>query len=203
MLSKHNKLGLMLIVFLISSYSIHADEWEKNVDKKGIQVYTRLVKGNNLKDTKSVMTIQSSMDRFLKSQFDFPNYPTWVPKCSAAMLLKKMSDSECIYRCILKIPMVQNRDLVVHLKLRRIDKDNCIIELKGVPDFIPRDKDYIRMPRLVSSWIVKNIGGNKLHLVQVNSYDPGGKLPDFLINMAATTTPFESFENLRTILEKP
>ncbi len=195
--------GFFLFLFLISFYTIRAQEWEKNADKKGIQVYTRLVKGNKLKDTKSVMTIHCSMDRFLKAQLDFPNYPTWVPKCSSAMLLKKISDSECVYRCILKIPMIQNRDLVVHLRLKRIDKDNCIIELKGVPDFIPKDEDYIRMPRLVSSWTAKNLGGNKLHLVQVNSYDPGGKLPDFLINMAATTTPFESFENLRNILEKP
>ena len=84
--------GFFLFLFLISFYTIRAQEWEKNADKKGIQVYTRLVKGNKLKDTKSVMTIHCSMDRFLKAQLDFPNYPTWVTKCSSAMLLKKISD---------------------------------------------------------------------------------------------------------------
>ena len=74
--------------------------------------------------------------------------------------------------------------------------------MKGLPDFIPKDKDYIRMPRFSGYWTISNIGNNKLHLVQVNSYDPGGKLPDFVINMGATSTPFESFENLKNLFEK-
>lgn len=196
--SFYNKIvGLLLCILFISS--TYAQVWKKALDKNGIQVYTKPGK-QGIDDTKTIMETTGNANKVVAALFNFAQYPKWVPYCTKNSIIKKISDSEFVYHAFLQIPFVKNRDLVIHIKKRNIHADMIILELNNDTS-IPEETDYTRMPFYYGKYTIINKGKDQVYVELENSYDPGGTVPTFLVNLGLTKSPYDMFANLKKMIQ--
>lgn len=189
----------LLSFFILTSLHSEAQGWKKALDKNGIQVYTKPGK-QRIDDTKTVMETSGSVDKVVNALFTFNQYPLWVPYCSKNVVVKKISDSEFVYHAFLEIPYVKNRDLVIHIKKKTIHPGMVILELNHDLS-VPLEQDYIRMPFYYGKYSIIEKSKGTVYVELENSYDPGGKVPTFLINMGLTSSPYDMFTHLKKMIQ--
>jgi len=174
--------------------------WELKKDKNGIKVYTKTVESSKLKASKAEMIVDVKPDRVLEILADIPKYTEWNPKTISAKLLKKKNDNEFYYHSEISAPMVSNRDLVVYVEVKRKSDNYTVVDMTGVPDFIPEKNGLVRMPEYKGTYHLKVLPNGSTEIVLEYMANPGGKLPDWLINTASVDVPFELFTKLRALL---
>jgi hypothetical protein len=191
-------LSILFFIILISASA--QSNWELQKDKDGIKVYTKSNETSKLKSSKAEMVVDKKADRILEIISDISRYTEWNPKTISAETIKMKNNDDFYYRTVVKAPMVSNRDLVVHVQVKRKSKDYIVVEMIGVPDFIPEEKGLVRMPEYKGVYHLKTQQNGKTQVILEYMANPGGKLPDWLVNTAAVDVPFEIFTNLRSML---
>lgn len=185
---------------MFTFFQVNAQEnWKLQKDKNGIKVYTKNHGMSSLKASKAEMTMETSVERVSEVLRDIPNYVNWTPKTETAKMLEVNSDNDFYYYSVIKAPMVSNRDLVAHVQIGETIDDVTIINMKGVANHIPEKEDLVRMPQYNGKYILKDLGDGTMHITLEYSSDPGGKLPDWLVNTAAVDVPYDIFTNLKTL----
>lgn len=198
---KFPKFLLILLAFL-SLTSFHrqqnGSEWVYEQSKKGIKVFTKKSKWGHLRDAKAVMQVAKTPEQMLKLLTDFDNYHTWMPRCSKSRLLARLSDSEFIVHMHFEAPWpVKDRDCVVRVKITKDAKTGIItLTQTSEPKYLKNQDDVVRIEQLVSTWkLIPKDGGTEI----VNEYasNPGGNIPDWMVNTESVDQPMQTFENLQ------
>jgi hypothetical protein len=194
------KLVLSILFSLVLFFGFAQSDWQLQKEKDGIKVYTKSNEGSKLKASKAEMILAHKAEAVLDVILDVSRYPEWNPKTISAETIKKKNEEDFYYKTVVKAPMVSNRDLVVHVQVKRKSKDYIVVEMVGVPDFIPEEKGLVRMPEYEGIYHLKTQQNGKTHVTLEYKANPGGKLPDWLVNTASVDVPFEIFTNLRGML---
>jgi hypothetical protein len=97
---------------------------------------------------------------------------------------------------------VSDRDMVVRMKAEHQPGLTWAkIESLAMPDFIPLRKERVRVPRSKEVWEITSLTDKKIKISYYLQVDPGGSLPPFLVNLFVTKGPYETFENLKQLLQ--
>jgi ribosome-associated toxin RatA of RatAB toxin-antitoxin module len=198
--------GRILIVFLaFLSLASHAtppqqqvDGWVYERDKKGIKIFTRKGKWGKLRDSKAMMTVAATPDQMLKVLTDFNNYKSWMPRCRKSSVVARLGDNEFIVHMVFNGTWpVKDRDCVVRIKYEKDPATGVItITETSEPKYIREEADIVRIQQLVATWrLVPKDGGTEV----TNEYssNPGGNIPDWLVNTQSVDNPYSTFENLQ------
>lgn len=193
-----NIIILALTVFFSLGLNAQAN-WVLQKDKNGIKVYTKTVETSKLKASKVEMIVDAKPERILEVLSDIPKYTEWNPKTTSAKLLKKNNEHDFYYHSEISAPMVSNRDLVVHVKVNKKTNTLTVVDMTGVPDYIPHKSGLVRMPEYKGIYHIKQLPNGTTELILEYMANPGGKLPDWMVNTAAVDVPFELFTKLRDL----
>ena len=189
----------MLVAVSTFGHLLQVDDWLLEREKKGIKVFTKKSRWGKLRDSKAEMLLPNTkVDDLVKFLCDFDNYSNWVPRCREAKVLARISDVEFIAYMIFKSPWpVADRDCVLRV---RIEKDpatgGVTIRETSEPKYINHRSDVIRIEQMFSNWrIVPQQGG----LMVTNEYstNPGGTIPDWLINTESVDNPYDIFTTIQ------
>lgn len=193
---------LLSIMFFSFSILFSQANWELQKDKDGIKVYTKKSESSEskLKASKAEMVVNHKPERVLEIINDISRYTEWNPKTTLAKVLKKKSADDYYYYSVVKAPMVSNRDLIVHVQVKKKSETYTLVNMVGVPNFIPEESGLVRMPEYKGVYHIKALPNGKTEVMLEYMANPGGKLPDWLVNSAAVDMPFEIFTNLRNML---
>lgn len=197
------KLSTLFFTLMVLFSGLSAQEkWELQKDKDGIKVYTKKSESSEskLKASKAEMIVNHKPERVLEIINDIPRYTEWNPKTTLAKVLKKNNANDFYYYSVVKAPMVSNRDLVVHVQIKKKSDTYTVVDMVGVPDFIPEESGLVRMPEYKGVYHIKVLPNGKTEVMLEYMANPGGKLPDWLVNSASVDVPFEIFTNLRKML---
>jgi ribosome-associated toxin RatA of RatAB toxin-antitoxin module len=189
-----------LLLFVIIPIS-KAQNFEVSAVKNGITVESRKLSGYASKEIRSSMMCKSTPEEFIQTLMNFGDYPSWVPSCSGIKVIQKLNDTEFLYHLTLDVPFIENRDMVIRFIKKPLGNNSWQIDIKSDNKAFPPYKDHIRIERFVGIWQVKKISDTQIYLLHQNVYDIGGSVPGFIINMAGTKTPMETFEKLKAKLE--
>ncbi|HEX3385921.1 MAG TPA: START domain-containing protein, partial [Mucilaginibacter sp.] len=109
-----------------------------------------------------------------------------------------------IYYSEISMPWpLSNRDLVIQLSFKRDTVDHTLhIQAKSIPGVLPPKPNLIRVPFSLAEWDVKVLPNKLLDIQYTLSADPGGALPAWLVNLAASVGPYNSFQKLKALLTK-
>lgn len=164
-----------------------------------IFIYTCKVTTSNLKSVKANFTINTKESILAAHLMDVVNYTHWQYHNIKTDVVKKISESEIIYHSYVSAPWpVTNRDLIMHLKITQDAVTKIMtIQIDGLPDYIPKQKDFVRVPSTHATWIVTPIDKNTLQVRYTLLIDPGGSIPTWIINMALANGPYETFRNIK------
>jgi ribosome-associated toxin RatA of RatAB toxin-antitoxin module len=198
--------GQYLLVFmatiLVVSFKVpqqgQVDGWVYERDKKGIKIFTRKSKWGKLRDCRATMTVGIAPDQMLKVLTDFNNYKSWMPRCRKSSIVARLSDNEFIVHMVFNGTWpVKDRDCVVRVKCEKDPHTGVItVTETSEPKYIREESDIVRIQQLVSVWkLTPKNGGTEV----MNEYssNPGGNIPDWLVNTQSVDNPMSTFENLQ------
>lgn len=197
---------LLLFSFLFFNLGINAqdnDGWVFKNEKEGVKVYYKATA--DVQEVKLISSIKSRMSGMIQLFSEVENYPTWGYKVIESRLLKRVSDTECYYYSKIDFPWPMNdRDIIMHSKIEQDPVTNCITAISvAAPDYIPANKDVIRIRNSHTRWTIYPGSGGWLYTEYYIYSNPGGNIPDWLVNMAIDMGPRETIKGIRNALKQP
>ena len=96
---------------------------------------------------------------------------------------------------------ISDRDNIFRSVMTRDETTGSVeITVDAAPDHYPVQKRLHRVTRAKGSWLLTPDGPNKTHVKFVMHLEPGGGIPDWMVNAQIIATPFDALTNMRTTL---
>ncbi|MFH0213650.1 START domain-containing protein [Vibrio alginolyticus] len=195
----HLRIGALTLATLISAGTDASanENWQFESDKNGITIYSR-EHSDGLVEIRARMFTPTSYGAFLTLLEDSDNIPNWIDNTSHSRVLNQISTTENIVYTQFKAPWpAKNRDMVTYSKYW-VDELGFTIEIKSAPDsYLAEQNGYVRIRSVDATWELQKLT-NDTTLVEYKAFaDPGGLLPNWLINKLSKESAWATFSNLR------
>ncbi|ELA7387324.1 START domain-containing protein [Vibrio alginolyticus] len=195
----HLRMGALTLATLISAGTDASanENWQFESDKNGITIYSR-EHSDGLVEIRARMFTPTSYGAFLTLLEDSDNIPNWIDNASHSRVLNQISATENIVYTQFKAPWpAKNRDMVTYSKYW-VDELGFTIEIKSAPDsYLAEQNGYVRIRSVDATWELQKLT-NDTTLVEYKAFaDPGGLLPNWLINKLSKESAWTTFSNLR------
>lgn len=196
--------ALSLSLYLTMPYAAaqQTENWALKNNKDGVKVYFK--KTADVHEVKLVTSLHTSLSGIVSLFSDVSSYPNWGYKVMESKLLKKVSDTEMYYYTRLDFPWpLSDRDIIMHTSLTQDPTTKQIIaKSTAAPNYLPLNKDVVRISNAHTQWtLLPGTGGWPYIEYHIYS-DPGGNLPDWLVNMAIDVGPRETIKSMRALLQQ-
>src|SRR5690606_12962108 len=125
----------------------------------------------------------------------------WFPNTSESRLLSRRGEIAYQYS-VLDAPWpVSDRDNVLRSETS-IDSatGRVSIRIVAAPDEFPEQPGRVRVRRARGEWLLEPVGAAQTRVTFTMHLEPGGGVPDWLIDARVVGTPFEALTNLRAAL---
>jgi hypothetical protein len=198
------KKACLIILLSFTSLTVFAQvNWELKKDKDGIAVYTGKVKDEKFKHVRAICTINTSIEKLIKVMQDVDHHKNWVYNTKVSSLVKRKGRDTVTYYTEVSLPWpVSNRDLVMQQSMTRDSINKTLkIEVHSVSGVLPEKPGKVRVPFSQGLWNITTVANNRIRIEYVFNVDPGGSIPAWLVNMLSTAGPFNTFKNLKSLLE--
>ena len=193
----------LLMIFLSFSVSYsEVNEWNLAIDKNGIKVYERYKEGFDVKEVKSISTIQAPFQLVIDLYEDSDLYEDWCHKCAKLQLIEKINPYEKIIYYETNLPWpFSNRDSVSHHKKVIDHKTNAIsYYISNQTEEYPLKNGVVRITDYAGLWRLTSLKNGRVELFFQQYVDIGGYAPIWLVNQFAAEVPFHSQKNFRELI---
>jgi len=203
---QHKSLSIFLIVsvallFLAAEAPLEK-EWVLKRYGDDMWVYTRDREGSEIKEVRLIMEVDASIDAINEVLNDASRQPEWVFHCSEAQDLGGEIESGWYYYSRIALPWpMDDRDLVAKVVG---EQDGAVYLSKSIaaPTFKPEVEGCVRITDFDVSTSYEHLptGGTKM-TYEVHS-EPGGAVPNWLVNLFIEKGPVETMTKLRDLVEE-
>ncbi len=177
-------------------------ELEAQDEDKDISVFTRTVEGSPLKEFKGVTHIKSEVSTFVALLRDSDVATDWMHNVIEFNVMESPSDTENVVYTVNKTPWpVTNRDAYIRSSMTANADGSVVSSITAEPEYKEGNDDYIRMPELKGSWTFTPQAEGVVEVVYQVHANPGGSLPDWLVNNIVVETPMNTLTNLHEIIQ--
>jgi hypothetical protein len=175
--------------------------WQFVKQSDGIVVERRVVAGSNLKEFRGSAVVQAPVAAILAVFSDVPRATEWMDSCNGSRTVDDVSDREKVVYNRTHAPWpVSDRDAVLH-NIVHFDEAERRVELQFwsvESDKAPPVKGVVRMPFLRGHWkLWPSADGQSTRVEYQVHANPGGALPEWLVNYVSRDLPFKTIEGLR------
>jgi hypothetical protein len=180
-------------------------DWSKTSVTDGITLYTRDASDTPIKEVKTVMTVKGTLSGITKLIMDAEVTPDWVYGVEKTEVLKSDGSQNVLIRNVIGLPWpLDDRDAINEMRVSQ-DADNkrVTIEMINQPDALATVDGLVRMAVASGHWTLSPLADGKIKVAQVYKADPGGKVPEWVINMFVLEGPVATFKSMQKILQEP
>lgn len=184
------------------SLSLFAQDWKLHKDSDGIAIYTRKAVGQDIKDVKINTTINTTLNQLVAALEDFELQDSWVRNTNESKKIEELSPSHFYFYVATDFPFpASDRDAVMEY-VRTQNPETKVVDIayEALPDMLPVDPDYVRMPALIASYTLTPVSPDAVAVEYYIRADIGGKIPNWIINMAISVGPRDTMLALKKIL---
>lgn len=195
-------LPLALLFYSLLSFAQTQDGWVFKNEKEGVKVYYR--KTSDVYELKLITSLKVPLSGLVLLLSEVDNYPKWGYKVAESKELKKVSEMETYYYSKLDFPWpLDDRDIIVQSKMEQ-DPNTRRVTATSIsqPDYLPGNKGVVRMRNAHTTWTLVPGPGGWTYVEYYIYSDPGGSLPDWLVNMALDVGPRETIKNIRNFVQQ-
>jgi hypothetical protein len=182
-------LSLVLFVAGFAGTATQAGDWTLEKQADGIDVYTRPVEGSDIKEFKGEGVVGVEVENIVALLRDAGRFKDWFPNTSESRLLKREGDTSFQYSVMATPWPISDRDNVFRS-----------VTTRDAPTEVPIQDGRHRVTRAKGSWQLTPQGPGRTFVTFIMHLEPGGGLPDWMVNARIVATPFEALMNLREIL---
>ena len=151
-----------------------------------------------MKEYRAVMSVDKTIDQVKSIILNIETYPDWQHHCAETRFIEQPDENTIISYIHTSSPWpAADRDLVVKLTGKSEKQDNFRLSFTAVDGFVPPKKPRVRMTYMKGFWELDKLDNGKVRIIHQVHADPGGGVPDFLVNAAVVDTPYKTMSNLR------
>ena len=203
---------LLASLLTLATPSAHADAppptndaqagpWQFVKQADGILVERRVVAGSTLKEFRGKGEIAAPVASILAVFADVPRATEWMDSCNGSHTVRKLGERELIVYNRTHAPWpVSDRDVVLR-DVVSFDEAARKVQLdfwSVADDTAPPVNGVVRMPFLRGHWTLWPSSDGRTTRVEYQVHaNPGGRLPDWIVNYVSRELPFHTIEGLR------
>lgn len=194
---------LLLLFSLCSSISGVAQRWELAREEDGIAVYLCKIPGSGFDAVRAEMMMNVHADSLVAAFRNIEQHRNIFPNSEVIQVLDRPTDSTQVQYTHTNVPWpASDRDGIYHMTF---SKDaltgNHVIEAHALPNYIDEKDDIVRIPYSRSRWDVIYINDSTAKVSYFVHVDPGGIVPEWLVNTTIVSMPIQTFRDLRAAFE--
>lgn len=193
-----------LILFLIFSSSVawaQKTEWKLAKSGDGVEVYTRTRDGDKVKEFKAKTTVNKPVETVVSLIDNINAYPKWQDNCDDAHVVKERDGDLVVARYTASTPWpFTDRDVVIEMKKQPQANGGVNITLTSRHELYPEQKKYTRIKDAGGFWEIVPLSDGSSSVTYQFHADPGGSVPNWLINMFIVQGPFNSLKAMKDLL---
>ncbi len=203
---------LVIVAVFAVNAPVRADTepgWTLEIDDHPhqIQVYTREIPAGRT-EFRGVTRLKTSLSSLVALLKDVERLPQWAYRTTLAMRIAKLSEREAIVYSVAGLSWpFQDRDVIMRTRLTQNPVTLAVrVDGEAVPDYLPPDPNYVRVPFLKSSWSFSPVGDGLVE-VEFRGYgDAGGSLSSGLLSwftqQVVSEAPHQSLIGLRRMIRQ-
>lgn len=202
MTSLRKSLIFVLLTLSGIGYCQASTHWQFEGDKDGITIFSRH-HSDGLVEIRARMFAPTSYVAFLTLLEDTENVPNWIDNVSHSRVLRQISSNENIVYTQFSAPWpAKDRDMVTYSKYS-VDEIGFTLKIEDAPQTtLAEQEGYIRISQVKATWTLQKLT-NGMTLIEYTAFaNPGGALPDWLVNKLAKESARSTFEGLRIQLPR-
>lgn len=189
---------LFFITIVISLNVLAEDDWQKTLEKEGIEVYKKDSKNSDIQSLKARGIVRAPIDKIITILRDVDNSTKWVPNLLDRKYIKNVSDTEAILYDVTDMPWpITDRDTVVHHTLvLSEDKKSVILNfLSASNDLKTKDSSKVRA-EILTGYIRFTPIGDHTEVEMFILVDPKGNIPAWAVNIVQVSMPYDFIKAL-------
>ena len=196
---------LLLLSWSLAAVAAAADE-RLAVDRQQVKVWTVGYPGESLRGFRATTTVRSSLAALVSLLTDTSAAPDWIYRTKRVQLLRA-DERAGTFAVVAEMDFwpLANREAVVEGRIRQDPTTHVVtIESRAVRgEAVPVRKGVVRMAELRGRWEFRPLGNGLVEVSMSGHGDPGGSIPDFLVNMMIQETPYRTLQALRRAVAEP
>ncbi|TGM30454.1 polyketide cyclase [Leptospira selangorensis] len=207
-MKKHKTTLKFLLGFLLftSIFPIFAQtpEWSEAKRKKGIQILTRPVPGSNIEEFLGRTEVDASLSQVVALLVDPQSCKTLYHQCKELTVLSGNEKKSSVYLRNGAPWPVNDRDVIMDRSFEQNEKTlTTTMKMKRLDSNAKASPSGVtRMPEFEGYWKLIPLANGKVKIEYQAHFEPGGSVPQSVINMVLTDTPYESLLNLKSLVEQ-
>ena len=194
--------GFLAVLFclLLAEGKANADEvgqWEIVQSHEGIEISIKEIEGRDLPIFRGVGIVNADLWDVAAVLVDVEERVNWAHKCVGTRVVRDEGPRGRIIYDRVDAPWpVSDRDVVVRSKMEfDPEKNSIFIDFKNVWDCdAPELEGVVRMPRMRGHYVLKSMPSGATEVEYQIDADPGGMLPNWLIDLASREIPLETLK---------
>lgn len=201
--------SLTFLFFVFLSFTFPTDssfdtvltaDWKLASSDGDLKVYKRDKAGSKYKEIKIENILDASVDDVVAALFDADDYKDWIYKCAESEKVKILNEDEFIYYTRADLPSpLWDRDIVAHSTYHFNGGTHYFSSKEALGEVAEKSK-AVRVKQFSTSWVVKDLGGNRTSIVNQLHFEPGGIIPAWLVNMSIAKGPKKTMTNLKKVI---
>lgn len=185
--------------------ALAGDKWTTVARKSGITVTIRREQGRQFPTFRGTGRVDADLWKLVAIIRDASKHTQWVDHCTESGLLKAIDDMTHILYNRIDVPWpAKDRDAVIHGKITFTDPSREVkVHFRGVTTSLRKTPpDALAIPHIEGHWYLVSMGkGKTLVEYQVNA-DPGGELPQWIVELGSNEQPMVTLLNLRAQVKR-
>ena len=212
----------ILLLWSLNGVAENVGPWIEVKNQDGLKVSKRVHKNSDLLEFRGEGVIEAELATVIALLTDPYRITEWVENCLKAdlvkanydindrdLLQKKLSEFYHIQYLEMFVPWpFQNRDVVIKGSVNYYkDKETGLEGARLLSHRVdwqqkPPIDGLTRMPIMTSSLDVRQVGGSHTFIDFRVRADPGGRIPEWIVNFVTGMLPLKTMENIREMVKK-
>lgn len=168
-----------------------SNDWQLEVEKNGVQIYSLKAPGAYNKQFRGVMRGEYTLNQLVAGLIEnatLDNCKNHIPGCVDIKVIqpwnsKTMSDT-VLWKLALPAPF-SPRETVLRSQVSQDPQTKAVtVDIIAAPNSTPRNPDAVRLTHIQNRWKYTPVGNGQVEIEFLQDMDMGGMFPDFLLNLA-------------------
>ncbi len=175
-----------------------AADWTLRRDAEGVRVWTRPVEGSAYHEFRGTVSVRAPVARVVTWIGDAERMPEWFFRCREAELVERLSPTEGVSYVVLHLPWpLADRESVIHWRIADTEGGATVVRMENAPDRLPPREGRVRVPNARGAWELTPQSDGTLEIALQMHFEPGGRLPGWIVNTVVVDMPYWTLRNLR------
>lgn len=175
-----------------------------------LKIFTCPIPTSNFLSFVGIATIDAPQHAVLSLLFDIDAATEWVWKTREMRLLQELAEDNAqkdngriVYQLVSAPWPISDREIITRSTgYMDPDTSEVFIKLECLPDYLPKNDKYVRVPLLEGAWNIIPLSEEQCRVVFRLHIEPGGEIPSWLANIAVIDTPYHTLNNMRDMVKK-